>query len=66
MTPEKTPIDIVKALNELDKMRRQWTKATALAYCAKADKTETYGLKYWSARDYLKQFDKKEKEETND
>ena len=37
-------------------MKRQWTKATALAYCAKASKTETYGLKYWSARDYLKLF----------
>ena len=47
-------------------MKRKWTKASALDYCAKASKTETYGLKYWSARDYLKRFDKKEKEETND
>ena len=41
-------------------MKRQWTKASALYYCAKASKTETYGLKYWSARDYLKRFEPKE------
>jgi hypothetical protein len=34
-------------------MKRQWTIKKALAYCAKADKEQTRGLKYWSARDYL-------------
>jgi len=41
-------------------MKRTWTKACALDYCSKASKTETYGLKYWSARDYLKRFEAKE------
>jgi len=34
-------------------MARRWTLLTALEYCAKAEKQNVKGLKYWSARDYL-------------